>query len=190
MLVPACIAPLLENVPRFSAADLSAVSAWPALTRRSSSRYRSRIQSVSQPAEMVSLEPRMPVPTSLMLGRNPCPSPAAKSNSITNARNDEMTKSIQSCLFPRPAMLWDRSPGSANATPALLWSFSGFRRFGVSCPVFRLRGYYQSRPRFRPAFRTGASRDRTEGKITKGRICSRTGRRALFSGPGDHNEDG
>ena len=48
-----------------------------------------------QPAEIVSLVPRMSVPTSLMLGRKPCPSPAAKSNSITKARNDETTKSNQ-----------------------------------------------------------------------------------------------
>ena len=88
-----------------------------------------------------------------MLGRKPCPSPAAESNSITKARNDETTKSNQGCLFPRPAMLRDRSLGSANATPLRLgYLFSGFRRFVVSCPVFRVRGYYQSRPRCRPTF--------------------------------------
>ena len=116
------------------------------------------------------------MPTSLMLGRKPCPSPAAKSNSITKARNDETTKSN-----PRT---------EAGRTPSI--------PFPVPFP--RVRGHYESRPRFRPAF-SEAERDSTqqEGtaeieqkvtKITKGRNRSGTGRRALFSGPGDHNGDG
>ena len=76
-------------------------------------------------------------------------------------RNDEINSKL-----PVPSA--GQAPGPLagirqrdSASPRV--PFSSFRRFGVSCPVFRVRGHYESRPRFRPAFRTRASRDRTEG---------------------------
>ena len=89
-------------------------------------------------------------------------------------------------------MLRDRSLGSANATPLRLGYL--FRAFVVSSfrvPFSEFEVTTNRVPGSVPLSEQGpAEIEQKVTKITKGRNRSGTGRRALFSGPGDQNGDG